>query len=263
MTFASTSASFTGHTSTASAVSKPLRVFSKTKRVASSRSCKPARQESHNLAETWTGLVGMEAFHEMFATFRPKFVNIAYAILRNREDAEDAVQNAFLSGHRHLRSFEGRSALKTWFTRIVLNATLMLQRKRKPSSVTPLSENSNSHEVNWAESIPSSQPDPEMAYAERETLEFINATLRRMKPVLRQAVTMTYRDELSGQEASALLGVSAGTFKARLFRAKRQLLNRARRALVTPVPKANRSSSVPDRSIPQRLAARHLEASCS
>jgi RNA polymerase sigma-70 factor, ECF subfamily len=205
----------------------------------------------------------MEAFHEMFVTLRPRFVTMAYAILRNREDAEDAVQNAFLSGHRHLRTFEGRSALKTWFTRIVLNATLMLQRKRKPSSVTPLSGNSNSHEVNWTESIPSSQPDPEMAYAQRETLEFINAALRKMKPALRQVVTMTYHDELSGQEACALLGVSAGTFKARLFRAKRQLLNRAQRALATPVPKANRSSSIPDRSVPQRLAARRMEASCS
>ena len=263
MTFASTSASFTGHTSTAAAVSKPLHVFRRTKRVARSRSCKLVRQESHNVAETWAGVVGMEAFHEMFVTLRPKFVTMAYSILRNREDAEDAVQNAFLSGYRHLRSFEGRSALKTWFTRIVLNATLMLKRKRKLSSVQPLSDNSNSHEVDWTESIPASQPDPEMAYAERETLEFINAALGKMKPALRQAVTMTYHDELSGQEACALLGLSAGTFKARLFRAKRQLLNRARRALVTSVPKANRSSSVPNRTVPQRLAARHLEASCS
>ena len=203
----------------------------------------------------------MEAFQEMFVASRSKFVALAHAIVRNREDAEDAVQNAFLSGHRHLRSFEGRSALKTWFTRIVLNAALMIQRKRKPSSITPLSENSNSHEVNWTESIPTSQPDPEMVYAERETFEFINAALGKMKPALRQAVTMTYHDELSGQEACALLGVSAGTFKARLFRARRQLLNQAQRALETPVRRANRSSSSPDRSAPQHLNARHSDGS--
>jgi RNA polymerase sigma-70 factor, ECF subfamily len=67
----------------------------------------------------------MEAFQEMVLTSRPRFVTLAQAILRNREDAEDAVQNALLSGYLHLPSFEGRSALTTWFTRIVVNAALL------------------------------------------------------------------------------------------------------------------------------------------
>lgn len=255
MTFASTSASFTGHTSTAAAVSKPLHVFRRTKRVARSRSCKPVWQESHNLAETRTGVVGMEAFHDMFVTLRPKFVTMAHAILRNREDAEDAVQNAFLLGHRHLRSFEGRSALTTWFTRIVLNAALMIQRKHRLSRIRPLPE-TISHEANWTERIPNSQPDPEMVHAERETLQFINGLLEKMKPALRQAFTMIYYDELSGPEACAQLGVSAGTFKARLFRARRQLLNQAQRALVAPIRTETRSSFSSDRSAFQHLVAR-------
>jgi RNA polymerase sigma-70 factor (ECF subfamily) len=183
----------------------------------------------------------MKAFHEMFVTMRPKFVNMAHAILRNREDAEDAVQNAFLLGHRHLRSFEGRSALTTWFSRIVLNAALMIQRKHRLSRIRPLPE-TISQEANWTERIPASQPDPEMVHAERETLQFINGLLERMKPALRQAFTMTYYDELSGPEARALLGVSAGTFKARLFRARRQLLNQTQRALVAPIRRASPSS---------------------
>src|SRR5260370_24093583 len=109
MTFASTPASFTGHTSTAAAVSKPLHVLRRTKRIAQSRSCKPVRQESHNLVETRTGVVGMEAFREMFVAYRPKFGAMSHAILRNSEDAEYASQNAFVSGYLHLRSFEGRS----------------------------------------------------------------------------------------------------------------------------------------------------------
>jgi RNA polymerase sigma-70 factor (ECF subfamily) len=111
----------------------------------------------------------------------------------------------------------------------------MIQRKRKPSAIARVPGNSNSHEVNWLESIPASQPDPETAYAERETLDFINGILGEMKPKLRQALTMTYFDELSGQEACALLGLSAGTFKARLLRARRELLNQAQRALLAPI----------------------------
>ena len=181
----------------------------------------------------------------MFVASRPKFVAIARTILRNREDAEDAVQNAFLSGYLHLRSFEGRSALRTWFTRIVLNAALMIQRKRKRKlfAIHPLPENSNSREVNWTESIPASEPDPEMVHAERETLQLVDGVLGKMKPALRQAFTMTYYDELSGPEACAVLGVSAGTFKARLFRARRQVLDQTKRTLVVPIHKTTLSAS--------------------
>src|SRR6202035_4612286 len=115
--------------------------------------------ETHTVVETRAEVIRKEAFEEMFVASRPKFVAMAHAILRNREDAEDAVQNALLSGYLHLRSFEGRSALRTWFTRIVLNAALMIQRKRKPSTIQPLAENSNSRELNWAENIPDSEPD--------------------------------------------------------------------------------------------------------
>ena len=257
MTCASTSAS-SSERATAAAVGKSVQVFKGRKRGARPTSLKQGRCEPRRLAETRTESVGTETFHEMFVTLRPKFVAMARAILRNREDAEDAVQNAFLSGHIHLRSFEGRSALTTWFTRVVLNAALMIQRKRRLSWIRPLPETSIPHEADWMERIPASQPDPEMVHAERETLQVINEMLGKMKPVLRQAFTMTYYDELSGPEACARLGVSAGTFKARLFRARRQLLNQAQRALVAPIRRANPSSFFPDRSVVQHLAARPL-----
>ena len=237
MTYASTSASFTGRTNAAAAVRKPLHVFRGRKSSPQSNSCKPGRREAHNLGETRAKDIGMEAFHDMFVASRPKFVGIAHAILRNREDAEDAVQNAFLSGYRHFRSFEGRSAVTTWFTRIVLNAALMIQRKHKLSRIKPLPETSISPEANWMERVPSLQPDPEMVHAERETLQVINEMLGKMKPALRQAFTMTYYDELSGREACARLGIAAGTFKARLFRARRYLANHAPHSLVAPLRK--------------------------
>jgi RNA polymerase sigma-70 factor, ECF subfamily len=155
--------------------------------------------------------------------------------LRNKEDAEDAVQDALLSACLHLRTFEGRSALKTWFTRIVLNAALMIRRKRKPSWMDPLSEPNTTDDTPWTERIPASQPDPEMVYAEEETFQLIDVVLGRMSPVLRQAFTMTYYDEMSNEEAGALLGVTTGTFKSRLLRARRHLMKQARRSLVAPI----------------------------
>jgi RNA polymerase sigma-70 factor (ECF subfamily) len=236
VTYTSGTASFSDRTSAAT-LSKPLSVFKAQKRNARSTSRKSASYAAGNLAETRAGVLGREALEEMFAASRAKFVARARAILRNAEDAEDAVQDAFLSAYLHLGGFEGRSALTTWFTRIVFNAALMMQRKRTPSSVRPLSETSNSHDGDWTESIPTSQPDPELIHAERETLQFISGILGKMNPLLRQAFTMTYFDELSGREACALLGVSGGAFKARLFRARRQILDQTERALVAPIRK--------------------------
>ena len=242
MTYASRSAGFVGRSNTA-AISETLPVFRTKKRNVRSTSCESSSYEADSGAETRAEDGGREAFEEMFVTSRPKFVAMARAILRNREDTEDAVQSAFLSGYRHLRSFEGRSALRTWFTRIVLNAALMIQRKRKPSTIQPFPENSTSREVNWTENIPALEPDPEMVHAEREILQSINGILGKMKPALRQALTMTYFEELSCPEACAVLGVSEGTFKARLFRARRQVLDRTERTLRRPVHRTALSAS--------------------
>jgi RNA polymerase sigma-70 factor (ECF subfamily) len=236
VTYASRSMSFVGRAN-AAAIGKPLPVFRTRKRSVPSTSCESLSYKAHTAVETRAEVIGTEAFEEMFVASRPKFVAMARIILRNTEDAEDAVQNASLSAYLHLRSFEGRSALRTWFTRIVLNAALMMQRKRKPSVIQPLSENGNSREVNWTENIPASEPDPEMVYAERETLQLIDGILGKMKPMLRQAFTMTHFDELSAPEACALLGVTAGTFKARLFRARRQVSGQTERTLVAPIHK--------------------------
>jgi RNA polymerase sigma-70 factor (ECF subfamily) len=233
VTYARRYRSFAGRAN-AAANSKSLPVFRTRKSSVRSTSCESPSCKANTVVETRAEVVGREAFEEMFVASQPKFVAVAHAVLRNREDAEDAVQNAFLSGYLHLRSFEGRSALRTWFTRIVLNAALMIQRKRKSSTFQPLLENSNSREVNWTEDIPASAPDPEIVCAERETVQLIDGILGKIKPMLRQAFTVTYFDELSGPEACAMLGVSAGTFKARLFRAKRQVFDQTERALVTP-----------------------------
>ena len=176
-----------------------------------------ARRQRHGRA--------LESLEQMLRTSRARFVAAAFSILGNKEDAEDAVQNAFLSAYLHLPDFEGRSSLKTWFTRIVLNAALMIGRKRKPSRFVPLADPESTEEISFWEQIPVSEPDPEKAYAGDEALEIIDAQLATMRPALRQAFVMNYYQELSHAEACRLLGIPLGTFKARLFRARRQVID--------------------------------------
>jgi RNA polymerase sigma-70 factor, ECF subfamily len=171
----------------------------------------------------------------MFMASRHKFIGLAFSVLRNREDAEDAVQDALLSAYLHARSFEGRSAVSTWFTRIVFNAALMIRRKRKSLHTDSLPESSTTNETPWIEKIPASQPDPETSYAEKETLRSIDVLLSKMSPILRQAFTMAYLEEKSNEEACELLGIAAGTFKSRVFRARQHLMKKAQRVFSAPI----------------------------
>jgi RNA polymerase sigma-70 factor (ECF subfamily) len=196
----------------------------------------------------------LEAFEQMLLASRAKFLALAYSILRNREDAEDAVQNALLSAYLNLRAFEGRSALRTWFTRIVLNAALMIRRKRKLSRFVPLVDPDATDDPSTWEHLASAEPSPERAYGDKEALQRIDAELAKMRPALRQAFAITYYGELSRREACALLGVSMGTFKARLFRAKRLVVSR----VSSPSKKAIQSSRLQNdlRTLPPGLNSR-------
>ena len=224
-------------------------------------SCGPAGHPSRSFGRARPEGPVWEAVQATLLASRPRFLRMAYAILRNKEDAEDAVQDALLSACLHLRTFEGRSALTTWFTRIVLNAALMIRRKRKTSWMDPLPEPNTMDDTPWTERIPASQPDPEMVYAEEETFQLIDVVLGRLSPVLRQAFTMTYYDEMSSREACALLGVSTGTFKSRLFRARRHLRAQAQRSLVPPIRRAVHSPFSFDKVDVQALAARPAQIS--
>jgi DNA-directed RNA polymerase specialized sigma24 family protein len=71
-----------------------------------------------------------QEFDSILSHSLPRFRRIAMRLLRNPEDAEDAVQDAMLSAHRHIASFDGRSQMSTWIMSIVINAVRMQIRRR-------------------------------------------------------------------------------------------------------------------------------------
>jgi RNA polymerase sigma factor (sigma-70 family) len=222
---------------------------------------KSARCRSKMLVQTRPQGHKWEAVQEIFLTSRPRFVRLAYSILRNKEDAEDAVQDALLSAYSHLHTFEGRSALTTWFTRIVLNAALVIRRKRKNSRISSFPESCTAEDTPWTETVPASEPDPEMLYAEEETLQLVDVLLEKMSPILRQAFTTTYYDEMSNREACALLGITTRTFKSRLRRARQYVVNRAQPALAVPTRRVTLSPFSHDKNSLQTFAPSPAEIS--
>ena len=173
----------------------------------------------------------------MYLELRPRFLSLAYSILRNREDAEDAVQEAFTSAHRNLPAFEGRSAVATWLTRIVVNAALMQLRKRKSSLLVAPPESDVTEGTPWMERVRTSRPDPEALYAEAETLQMVDKLLHTASPLISAAFKMKLHGDVSAETGAKHLGITANTFKSRVFRARRHLRARGKHSLIAPIRK--------------------------
>src|SRR6202163_67009 len=88
-------------------------------------------------------------------------------ITRNREDAEDAAQECFLSAFVHLKDFDGRSQFATWLTRIAINAALMKLRKNRGAREVPIDEPNPSIESVAQREFRDDAPDPEESYSAR------------------------------------------------------------------------------------------------
>jgi RNA polymerase sigma-70 factor (ECF subfamily) len=173
----------------------------------------------------------------MYLELRPRFLSLTYSILRNREDAEDAVQEAFTSALRNFPGFEGRSAMATWLTRIVVNAALMLLRKRKSSLLVAPPESDAQEGTPWMERVRTSRPDPEALCAEAETLQMVEDLLHTASPLISTAFKMKLYDDVSAEAGAKHLGITANTFKSRVFRARRHLRARGKHSLIAPIRK--------------------------
>jgi RNA polymerase sigma-70 factor (ECF subfamily) len=79
-----------------------------------------------------------EAFATLCQPYARRLIRNAHRITRNHEDAEDALQDAFLSAFIHIKNFDGRSSFSTWLTRIAINSALMTLRKKRSSRETSI-----------------------------------------------------------------------------------------------------------------------------
>jgi RNA polymerase sigma-70 factor, ECF subfamily len=145
-------------------------------------------------------------------------------ILRDKNEAEDLVQETFLSAYKNIDRFEGRSAIGTWLFRIAYNNALMRLRKTHPEEVSidePISEESDeSREIFDFSHLPE-----EEALHEEVRIQ-VNAAVDAMPPTLRGTFQLRELEELSTEETAKILEVSTDVVKTRLHRARLWLRNR-------------------------------------
>ncbi|MBB6145873.1 RNA polymerase sigma-70 factor (ECF subfamily) [Silvibacterium bohemicum] len=163
------------------------------------------------------------AFTEIREICSPRIYRKVFTITKNREDAEDAMQDAFLRAYKALHTFEGRSSFRSWFTRIAINSALMILRKRR-----------NHREVsfdfpNEIEGIVSSlefeddSPSPEHICVHRQRCDRVLRLVGKLQPCLRQIVEMQMMQHRTIKQIAHELEISEAAVKSRLYRARLRL----------------------------------------
>jgi RNA polymerase sigma-70 factor (ECF subfamily) len=144
-------------------------------------------------------------------------------IVRNREDAEDVLQEGLLSAFRSFHLFEGRSGLSTWLLRIVINAALMQLRGRRTHTAASWDEALEGTTVRGADWIMDRSPSPEQLCLAAERRRVLARSIGGLTPDMRRAMRLRYMQGLSTREAARSCGVGENTLKSRLRRARRRL----------------------------------------
>jgi RNA polymerase sigma-70 factor (ECF subfamily) len=161
-------------------------------------------------------------------------------IARNREDAEDAAQECFLSAFVHLKDFDGRSQFATWLTRIAINAALMKLRKNRGAREVPIDEPNPSSELVAQREFRYDAPDPEESCSLRERKRIVKSAISGLRPRVRNVVELIHLQEHSIRETAQILGISTAAVKARMFHARVAL---HRMPLLQTVARSNRLSA--------------------
>jgi RNA polymerase sigma factor (sigma-70 family) len=161
-----------------------------------------------------------QAFEILCQRYAAKVFQATRRITKNREDAEDALQDSLVRAFVHIKDFDGRASFATWLTRIAINSALMLLRKKRISREISIdgSSGSNVTEIYWE--VPDHAPSPEKHYAQQERAKILREAVRRLRPAIREVVELQQFQCNSLKEAAAKIGISVSAAKARLFHAK-------------------------------------------
>lgn len=162
------------------------------------------------------------AFEVLVKRHQGRLFKVAMKITKNREDAEDAVQDALLNALRHLGKFRHDSRFITWLTRISINQALMAMRA-KPRKTTSLDEERPTEDGVAALDIPGGGYTPEQLCSEHEFERLLLAVADGMNERLSRVWRLRTVEDLTLKEIAQVLGLTLTAVKTRLFRARREL----------------------------------------
>jgi RNA polymerase sigma factor (sigma-70 family) len=182
------------------------------------------------------------AFEQLCERSAQRILRTTLRITRNREDAEDAVQDAFLKAFTHIKDFDGRSSFSTWLTRIAINSALMLLRKRRLGREISVDSFADQNEKGQVWEISDPTPGPETQYLQEERERMLWDAISTLRPSVRKVVELQLSRDCAMKETAKTTGISVCAAKSRLFHAKAAIRKSLRPKTIGGAPVLRSSS---------------------
>jgi RNA polymerase sigma-70 factor (ECF subfamily) len=154
--------------------------------------------------------------------YNRRLYRVARAVLRDDAEAEDVVQEAYVSAFSALDRFRGDASFATWITRIALNAALGRKRRQRPTVGLENIENGQA-DMSRVIAFPSAPFNPEQAMAQSQVRELLEQVVEELPDAFRLVFVLRDIEQLSVDETAEHLGLKAATVKTRLHRARKML----------------------------------------
>jgi RNA polymerase sigma-70 factor (ECF subfamily) len=195
------------------------------------------------------------AFEQLVKRYDRKLLRIAQGVTHNREDSQDAVQEAFLKVFQNLGQFREDSKFSTWLIRITVNQSLMKLRKQRAIREVSLDEDFQSDGGMLPMEVTDWAPNPDQLYWASELQNILVKTLEELCPILRTVFVLRDIEGLSTDQTAEVLNVSRAAVKARLWRGRLQLRERLNKYFSNQMESA-RGELVPGRDTAEDLRLR-------
>jgi RNA polymerase sigma-70 factor (ECF subfamily) len=177
------------------------------------------------------------AFEQLVKRYDRRLLRISQTVTRNREDSEDAVQEALFKAFQNLADFREESQFSTWLIRITVNQSLMKLRKRTHNEVT-LGDDFQADGDVLPLDVPDRAPNPEQLCWASELRDILVRTVEELRPILRTVFVLRDVEGLSIEQTAQVLNLSQSAVKARLWRVRIHLRERLHRYLNERAPLA-------------------------
>ena len=186
----------------------------------------PPSDPSHEHEAALIGRIQLgerELFYDLIRPYEKRVFVIAFTILRNEADAEDAAQEAFLKALKHLGQFRSESRFSTWLIQVAINEARQRQRKNHLEIMRPIEDQENEDGTYTPRDFADWREIPSEALERKEIREKLVAAFGSLAQKYREVFVLRDVQHLSIEDAAQALGISAGAVKTRLLRARLML----------------------------------------
>jgi RNA polymerase sigma-70 factor (ECF subfamily) len=162
-------------------------------------------------------------FHDLIRPFERSVYSMALSMLQNEADAEDAAQEAFLKAFRNLKGFRAESKFSTWLISIVLNEARSRLRQKKTMKIQSLDEGPDEQGQTLPALLRDWREIPSETLERQEVRSLLQRAITDLPPIYREIFLLRDVQELTVSESAEALGITAGSVKVRLHRARMML----------------------------------------